>query len=369
MNVLVAVDSFKGSLSSIEAGNAVESGFLEAFPTWNVHVLPIADGGEGTAQVVEFLGGQRIPAECQDIYGRPNLGYWMLWNDIGVVEAAKGSGFVDPAYQIQPGDATTSFGTGQLIHHAVSHPQVKQIVVALGGSGSSDGGMGLLAALGGEFLDRHRQALSPMGTSLGHVAYAKIRPLAKPLVGLTDVSCPLTGPNGSVFVFGPQKGIPSDRLESMDADMMHYARVTQESGCTWDQYPGAGSAGGMGFGVLCLGGLLESGAERIAQWVSLDHWIGWADCVITGEGRLDSQTLQGKLVDMITHRCRIKNKPVIAIVGSRTGRVESLYHRGMNLIYPMVPGPLSLEEAMTHAQHYIKDAAMQIAFTLERCKF
>ncbi|PSR29820.1 MAG: glycerate kinase [Sulfobacillus thermosulfidooxidans] len=367
MKILVAVDSFKGSLSSLDAGRAIASGLLEVFPSWDIRVLPVADGGEGTAAVAQFLGGKIIPAECQDIYGRLHAGYWVLWNDTAIIEVAVASGFVNPDKRLRDGDATTSYGTGQLIRHALSHPDVSRVIVALGGSGSTDGGMGLMAALDCDFFDQDHNPVKPLGSYLGRVMEARIQPITKPLIGLTDVNVLLTGTDGAVMMFGPQKGVPSQRLNSLDQDMAHFAQIVQGPNHHWDDFPGAGSAGGMGFAILALGGILQSGAEVVANWVSLDEWINWADWIITGEGKLDSQTLQGKLVNIVTERSHLQNKPVVAIVGSRAGRVEDLYKKGVRLIYPIVPGPLSLEEAMTNARCYMRDAAIHVGFTLEQC--
>ncbi|WP_053958734.1 glycerate kinase [Sulfobacillus thermosulfidooxidans] len=367
MKILVAVDSFKGSLSSLDAGRAIASGLLEVFPSWDIRVLPVADGGEGTAAVAQFLGGKIVPAECQDIYGRSHSGYWVLWNDMAIIEVAVASGFVNPENRLRDGDATTSYGTGQLIREALSHPGVTRVIVALGGSGSTDGGIGLMEALGCAFFDQDHNPVEPLGSCLSRVTEAKLQRITKPLMGLTDVNVPLTGSDGAVMMFGPQKGVPFERLQALDHDMAHFAQMVQGPHHHWDDVPGAGSAGGMGFAILALGGTLQSGAEVVAKWVALDEWINWADWVITGEGKLDSQTLQGKLVNMVTERSHLQKKPVVAIVGSRAGRVDDLYKKGVRLIYPIVPGPLSLDEAMTNARHYMRDAAIHVGFTLEQC--
>ncbi|MCY0910044.1 MAG: glycerate kinase, partial [Sulfobacillus thermotolerans] len=269
-----------------------------------MRTLSVADGGEGTSQVLLEQGAVRHEASATNIYGEPLQAFWVQWKNFALVEASIGSRFVPPSQRKKDGMQTTSWGTGQLIAQALNHPAVQTVYVALGGSGSTDGGMGMMAALGARFYDARGRLLLSEGKMIAQVAQAVLPTLAKPVIGLYDVAVPLYGPRGCVQMFGRQKGVAESALDEADKDMMRYSKILHQGGHGDPSVPGAGSAGGMGFGILALGGQLQSGAEMVAQWTHLDHWIQWADCIVTGEGRIDDQTYEGKVVGTIVRHAQ-----------------------------------------------------------------
>lgn len=367
MRIVVAPDSFKGSLSASAVADAVLEGLTSAMPKVEVITCPMADGGEGTADILINLGGTRVAAATVDIYGRPLTGYWVRYGSIALVEAAVASGFILPEHRIRDGIRTSSEGTGRLIRHALEDPAVNTVFVALGGSGSTDGGMGLAAALGAEFRDGQGRLLEPSGAMLGKVRAVRLPQLAKPVVGLYDVDSALIGPLGAVRMFGPQKGVPVEALDDMDQAMEQFSRVVCREGQTdWAERPGAGAAGGMGFGLLAVGATLRPGGEQVALWTGLDEKIDWAQWVVTGEGRIDAQTARGKVVGIVARHARARSRPVVALVGGRGAGADAMYEQGVHLIYPLVPGPMTLTEAVSRTPELLREAAFHLGCFLRQ---
>ncbi len=361
--MLVAPDSFKGSVPAEQAAQALAAGLCAAGID-DVRRLPLADGGEGTGLVFLAMGGQRVPAKTVDIYNRPHEAYWIRYGTVAIVESALGSGFVPEAVRVADGRQTTSRGTGLLVAAALADASVTEVLVALGGTGCTDGGMGFLAALGAEFYDAQGHLLPASGEHLGRVARCRIPTVSKPVTGLYDVATPLVGPQGAVQLFGPQKGVPVDALDEMDAALAHFAAVVQAQSPADPDALGAGAAGGMGFGVLAAGGQLRNGAEAVAQWVHLDEHIAWADWIVTGEGRIDEQTRYGKVVGMVVRHGAKRQRSVIAVVGERAPSASALYRDGLTLIYPLVPGPMGRVEAMSAAVDLLRDAGEHLGHTI-----
>ena len=226
-------------------------------------------------------------------------------------------------------------------------------MVALGGTGSTDGGMGLLAALGAKFIDRRGRVVTPFGDNLGKVAQCVLPSIKKPIIGLCDVQVPLLGERGAVAQFGIQKGIAPEEVGRVDAAMDRYAKCVQGWGKeNWSDVLGAGAAGGMGFGILATGGSLQSGAEVVAQWCDLDKHILSSDWVITGEGKIDSQTTEGKVVSTVVHHAARFGKPVIAVVGNRDVDLTKLHEIGLTFVMPLVPGPITIQDAMIKTRFF-----------------
>ncbi|PSR35351.1 MAG: glycerate kinase [Sulfobacillus benefaciens] len=366
MQILIAPDSFKGSLSAQAVATGLARGLSHVLPENSVRIQPMADGGEGTGAVVEHLGGRRVFSPTVTIYGQPTEGYWIRWERVAVVEAAVGSGFVPPESRQFSGEHTTSLGTGLLIAHALADPGIDRVIVALGGTGSTDGGMGLLAALGARFEDSHGQILEPFGDNLGKVAKYSAPHLTKPLMGIYDVQVPLLGPRGAVAQFGIQKGIAPPNVDRVNAEMAHYAhRIQSQLNEHWIENLGAGSAGGMGFGILAAGGCLEPGAETIAHWCKLDEQIQTADWIVTGEGRIDRQTLEGKVVGTIVRHAEQYHKPVVAVVGSRTDDLHELHLAGLTLVMPLATGPMTLQEEMANAPQLLSLLGEELGWLLK----
>lgn len=366
IRVVIAPDSYKGALFTDQVAAAIARGLKQCTVVeWEVTCVPMADGGEGTGVVVRALGGAPVTAQTESIYGVPRTGYWMRWGRRAIVEAAVGSGYVPPSERLQDGEHTTSGGTGLLVAQALADPDVDEVFVALGGTGSTDGGMGFLQALGAEFLDVSGRPLHPWGANLDQVAqYISMRNPEKPVIGLYDVGVPLLGPRGAVHQFGPQKGIAPERLVPMDDAMAHYAGVMHGALDTLADVPGAGAAGGMGFGILALGGRLQSGAQTLAEWSNLDWHIAQTDWVITGEGQIDAQTTEGKVVAWVLQSAQQHQKPVIALVGSRRGDLSSLHRRGLAFTMPIGLGPTNLQEAIRTTAESLLAAGEELGWLL-----
>ncbi len=363
--VLVAPDSFKGSLSANAVADALRNGLSRSLSQASVTLQPMADGGEGTGAILETLGGVRVPAVSATIYGTPSNGHWIRWKRTALVEAAVGSRFLSAQRRQGSGEHTTSVGTGMLIAAAQADPAIDEVMVALGGTGSTDGGLGMLMALGGQFRDTDGQSVTPFGDNLSRVRQCVLPRVSKPLIGLYDVRVPLLGRRGAVAQFGLQKGILLEDIPRVEGAMAHYVHCIQESaGMNWAHVPGVGAAGGMGFGILAAGGRLQPGAEVVAQWGDLDRHIKGADWIITGEGKIDSQTVEGKVVSTVVRLAAQYGKPVIAVVGSRDDDLTQLHQMGLTLVLPLIPGPICLHDAMKNAESLIRMAGEEIGWLI-----
>ncbi len=357
MRVVIAPDSFKESLSSPEVAAALERGWLRGAPGSTCHRVPLADGGEGTVRaLVEATGGRLETREVTGPLGAPvsaDLG--VLGGDgpvTAVVEVAAASGLA----LVPPGgrDAAraTSYGTGELLVAALDLG-ARRIVLGLGGSACTDGGAGLVQALGARLLDEDGRPLGRGGGALPRLAAvdtAGLHPgLADcELVVACDVDNPLTGPAGAAAVFGPQKGADPATVDVLDGALGHLARVLRDSGVAADPAaPGSGAAGGIGYAVVALlGGTLRPGFEIVAEAVGLDDALADADLVLTGEGRLDAQSLAGKTPVGVMRRARARGLPVVAVAGSLGEDADDLVAAGMTAVLSVTPGVVGLDEAL-----------------------
>lgn len=367
LTVLMAPDSFKGALSALEVATVLGRGVQRiAGDRVRVIVTPLADGGEGTSDIALALGGVKEPGPTVNIYGEPqDNGFWVRWGSRAIVEAAVGSGFIPESRRKLSASRTTSLGTGLLIQSAMAHPEIQEVLVALGGSGSTDGGIGLLAGLGGRFWNAAGSELKPFGHHLSHVADYEVPPPKKPLIGLYDVGVPLLGERGSVALFGPQKGLSRDDLPEVERGMKAWADVVSRkaSGALAEQ-AGAGAAGGMGFGILVAKGRLRPGAEAVAEWQGLKAQIEKSHWVVTGEGRMDAQTEEGKVATVVIQEAHAAQKPVIAVVGSRARDLTRLHQRGLTLVLPIPTGPMSLQDAIENTAELLETVGEEIGWLL-----
>ena len=356
--VIVACDSFKGSLTSKEAGEACCKGILDVCPEAEVSVISVADGGEGTTEALaEALDASRIECMVSDPLGRPVAAHYILSRDghTAVMEMAAASGLgLVPATERNPLN-TDSRGTGEMILDA-AHRGATEIVMGIGGSATVDGGMGMLAALGVNFYDADGNRLEHFGgATLEKVDRIDLTDL-DPLVGklkisvICDVDNPLCGENGAARIFGPQKGADPLTVERLESGMMHYAdAIERYAGFGVRDIPGGGAAGGMGMALTSLlGASLKSGIDVVLDLIDFDRRIAGASLVITGEGRLDSQTLHGKTPFGIMLRARRQGIPTVAVGGSVESSKE-LTAAGFAAVLPIIPAPCTLEEAMRPA--------------------
>jgi glycerate kinase len=315
MRVLIAPDSYKGTLTSVEVARALADGWRRARPGDEIRLAPLADGGEGTLVAVEAAGGwRRVEADVRDPLGRPIRAPWLLRDDgrAAVVEMAAASGLSRLAPDERDAARATSAGTGDLLR-AVLNAGIRDVVLGIGGSATTDGGAGLLAALGAR-----------VGADLASVDLASLDPrLAELVVRVAcDVTNPLLGPKGAAAVYGPQKGASPEQVAALDARLARWADALEAAtGRSQRETPGAGAAGGVGFGLLCLGDRLASlelrpGVELVMAAAGFDEELARADLVITGEGRIDAQTAFGKTALGVAKRAQVRGIACVAVGGS-----------------------------------------------------
>lgn len=335
--ILIAMDSFKGSLTSIEAGQAVKAG-LSSWPQEKIQLLPLADGGEGSLEMLDYFFDLKLhEEEIQDLYMETIKTKIYYSEEIAFLEAAHSAGLRERRDVFK----ASSQGLGQELLIA-SRLKPKQVIMGIGGTGVNDGGMGLLHSLGLKFF-KDNQILEPSLENLFLVNRIEgdIGKLP-PIVVASDVNNPLLGQRGASAVYGPQKGLEKKDIERVDQAMANYASLLEgHFSKSVKDLPGAGAAGGLGFALLLIGAKLEPGFELLTSLCNFESYISWADIVITGEGSFDSQSLHGKGPTELARRAKEKNKAVIGIFGSV--KEESQLFDGL---FSIQAGPISLEEAM-----------------------
>lgn len=368
MNVLIAMDSFKGSLSSLQAEAAVRAGILRVDPKTVVTCVPIADGGEGTVDaILSAVGGQRIKTVCSDPLGRQIEGeYGILPDGTAVIEIAAAAGLHLLTETERDPIRTSSYGVGEMILDAVNRG-ARSFLIGLGGSSTNDGGIGMLQALGYELLDSEGRSV-PRGAKglkkIHTISTAKRNPL---LVECNfriacDVKNPLCGASGASAVFGPQKGADEFAVMQMDRWMSSYgALVTAVLPSSNTAAPGAGAAGGLGFAFMSfLGAKRLRGIDVVMDVCRMEEQIRDSDLVITGEGRLDGQTEAGKAPWGIATLAKKYRKPVIAICGSLGENAAACNQYGIDACFSVISSPCSLEDAMKNAEKNLSDTAEQV---------
>ncbi len=352
--IVVAADSFKGSLSSLEVGEAVAAGVSEVMPDVECVIVPVADGGEGTVEaLVAALGGEFVMSRVTGPLGDVVEAKYGICGDTAVIEMAAASGLPLINKEKRNPWLATSFGTGELIRDALQRG-CRKFLIGLGGSATNDAGVGMLQALGFNFLDKDGNEVGRGGGELDRIVkidstHALPELQESEFIVACDVNNPLTGPNGASRVFGPQKGADSTMVEKLDDALKSFARVVKEErGEDVSTFPGAGAAGGMGFAFLVfLNSHLQRGVEMVLEAVNFDTLLQDADLVITGEGRLDAQTVMGKTPYGVLKHAKELDVPVIAIGGSVVPEaVPTLIEAGFYAIFPIVPGPMYLQEAL-----------------------
>lgn len=375
MKIVVAVDSLKGSLSSLEAGSAVREGALRADPAAQVEVRPLADGGEGTVEALAAgMGGTLHPVTVTGPMGAPvECAYGVLPDGkTAVVEMSGAAGItLIPAEERNPLRATT-YGVGEVLRDAILRG-CRRFIVGIGGSATNDGGVGMLQALGFGFLDGEGRPVSPGAAGLADLCTITAEGALPELSECTfkiacDVTNPLCGPRGCSAVYGPQKGATPAMIGQMDGWLARYAELAARSGMknADPDYPGTGAAGGMGFAFLAFTrAKLESGIDIVLEETGLADYVKDADLVVTGEGCLDGQTAMGKAPVGVARLAKEYGKPVIAFAGSVTPDAAACNRAGIDAFFPILRGICTLEEAMQpdNARRNLTDAAEQ-AFRL-----
>ncbi len=361
MNVVVAIDSFKGSLSSIEAGNAVREAILKIHSDADVKVLPMADGGEGTVEAMCFgLGGELVKTRvkgplCKDLFAK----YCILREkNTAIMEMSAAAGITLISQEERNPIKTTTYGVGEMILDAISKG-VRHFVIGIGGSATNDGGVGMLTALGYAFLDKNGNPI-PLGAGglekLSEISLENVHPLLKECDFriACDVKNTLCGENGCSAVFGPQKGATPEMIKNMDAWLENYAVLSGKILPKADMNAeGTGAAGGLGFAFLCYtNAVLEPGVKIILEEIKLEDYIKNADLVVTGEGRLDSQTIMGKAPIGVARLAKKYNKPVIAFSGCVTDGASVCNEHGIDAFFPIMREVTTLEEALDKNNAY-----------------
>lgn len=372
MKAVVAIDSFKGSLTSAEAGEAAKQGILRVYPSAEVEVLPLADGGEGTVEAltggmggifksVSVTGPLGMPAACR--YGIVDGG-----ERTAILEMAQAAGLPLVPKEKRSPLAATTYGVGELIRDAIKEG-CRKFIIGIGGSATNDGGIGMLSALGFEFLTADGSPVAPGARGLGELAEIRAENALPELDECTfcvacDVTNPLCGAKGSSAVYGPQKGADPELVAQMDGWLARYAALTADIFPHADpDAPGAGAAGGMGFAFLAyLNGSLEPGVEIVLRETGLEQAVKTADLVITGEGRLDGQTAMGKAPAGVACLAKRYSLPVLAFSGSVTPEASACHRAGIDAYFPILRSVTTLEEAMKkeNAARNLADAAEQV---------
>ena len=371
--VLLAIDSFKGSVSSAQAEEAVVEGVRRVWPDAQVATLPLADGGEGTLDAVAARGGEIVTCEVAGPFGErvPARMLVDVEHESAVIEMAEAAGIGYSPCTESSALAASTYGVGELMLRAV-RAGAKTIYIGLGGSATNDGGAGMLQALGARLVDECGCNIAPGLVGLEQVASVDLAPALQALGGarivvLSDVENPLVGRRGALAVFGGQKGLPTDDVEALgryDSWMVSYGRLLDaaiagaraqgllcapEGVRTFGSVlgvPGAGAAGGLGAALLALGAELRSGVETVLDLIGFDERVRDVDLVITGEGNMDEQSAAGKAPVGVARRAKRYGKPVVAVVGGRADNLDAVYGRGIDLVLPICRKPMPLDQAL-----------------------
>ena len=355
--ILLVPDSFKGTLTSTSICRILSEEIQQVWPEALAVSIPVADGGEGSVDAfLTAMGGERRTVSCQGPWGDSVEGFYgMLPGGTAVVEMAAAAGLPLAEGRLNP-ERTTTYGVGQLIR-AAAEGGAKRIIVGLGGSATNDGGVGAAAALGVRFLDAAGRTYVPTGGTLDRLAAVDVSSLDPVLAGvelvtMCDIDNPLCGPTGASAVFGPQKGADPDMVRRLDANLAHLADImSRDLGKDLRDMPGAGAAGGMGCGMAgFLNSRLQMGIETVLDTVGFDDLLTGADLVITGEGRIDGQSLRGKVVIGVARRAKIQGVPVVAVVGDIGDDAEAAYDMGVTGIFSTNRVAIPFQEARFRAE-------------------
>ena len=370
MKIVIAPDSFKESLTALEVAEAIEAGLKKVLPDAEYVKVPMADGGEGTVQsLVDATEGRLISAEVRAPLGNKVKAEFGLSGDgrTAIIEMAAASGLHLVPPEARNPLRTTSYGTGELILAALAEG-VEKIIVGIGGSATNDGGAGMLQALGALLLDAQHQPIGAGGGCLQDLAAIDLSGLDKRLAGVEivvacDVDNPMCGEKGASAVFGPQKGATPEMVQALDSGLQHFAAIAaRDLGLDIQSPAGAGAAGGMGGGVLLLpDARLQAGVQIVMEAVKLAEKVQDADLVITGEGRMDAQSVHGKTPIGVAHTAKSFGKPVIAIVGCLREDYEVVYAQGIDAVFPIIRQLGSLEEILQHGRDNLVSAAQNVA--------
>ncbi|MGE6260922.1 glycerate kinase [Heyndrickxia sporothermodurans] len=374
MKIVIAPDSFKESLTALEAAKAIEEGFSKILPEADCVKVPMADGGEGTVQsLVDATNGRMIEKVVTGPLGMPVQGFFGLLGDqkTAVIEMAAASGIhLVPKEKRNP-LKTTSFGTGELILEALNYG-VEKIIIGLGGSATNDGGAGMVQALGARLINSKGEEIEFGGGSLSHLKKIDRTKMDSRLsqvkfIVACDVDNPLLGEKGASAIFGPQKGATPDMVKTLDNNLAHFAKVIfNDLEKDVASIPGAGAAGGMGASILAfLPSELKRGIDIVIQTLQLERHLENADLVITGEGKIDGQTVYGKTPIGVAKLAKKNGIPVIGLAGLIADDTSEVIEEGIDALFSIVPGAVSIDEAIANAYQNLKLTSENIARLLK----
>ena len=368
MKVVIAPQSFKGSISALDAARAMEEGVLRVVPDAGTVLVPVADGGDGTLEtLVEATGGDIRSATVTGPIGKPVTAEWGALGDgqTAVIEMARTSGLALLSLAERDPLRATTYGLGEVIREALD-AGFRSFIVGIGGSATNDGGAGMAQALGIRLLDERGKDLPLGGAALADLRKIDMSGLDERTIEARfsvacDVSNPLTGPEGASAVYGPQKGATPGLVEQLDAALKNFAEVVERDiGTSIDAVHGSGAAGGLGGGMMAfLEGSLRAGVDIVLDHVGLDEKIKGADLVITGEGRIDFQTVYNKAPIGVARRAKERNIPVIAVCGSVGKGFENVHAEGIDAVVSILTAPMTLDEATARAGELIADAVAE----------
>ncbi|MBC7319804.1 glycerate kinase [bacterium] len=378
MKILVAPNAFKEALSAREAGEAIKGGLLKALPNSDIIVLPIADGGDGTIEVlVEATNGQFIEKEVTGPLGERIIAKFGILGDgkTAVIEMARASGLALVPKEKRNPAITTTYGVGELIREALDRG-VKRILVGIGGSATNDGGAGMSQALGARLLDKEGRELPFGGLALKElhtIDMSNFHPLAKEceVIVMADVKNPLCGPEGASYVYGPQKGGTKELIEELDRALFNFAQVVKRDlGKDILNLPGAGAAGGLGGGLVAfLNAKLKPGIEVVLETLDIERKLEGVDIVISGEGKIDGQTIFGKGPAGIAKKAKEKAIPVILLGGAVDEDAEILIEEGLaDALFSVTRGPITLEESIRRTKEQLEWISYQIGSLIKALK-
>jgi glycerate kinase len=369
MKVVLAPNSFKGSRSADQIANRMEEGIRNVYPDAEIVKLPMADGGEGTMEIIVMAtGGDFVTIPVHDPLGRIIQARYGITGDghTAVIELAEASGLAllqddekDPLF-------ASTYGTGELIRHAL-RAGYRQFIVCLGGSATNDGGAGMLQALGMRLMDENGAELQRGGVHLSKLAYLDDSKFESGIrdskfIIASDVRNPLCGENGASAIYGPQKGAGLDEIMQLDQALLHYAdRVCEHTGADVSSLPGSGAAGGTGAALLAFfNASMQAGARLVMDTIAFDEHIRDADWIITGEGRLDGQTGSGKALEAVCEAAAKQQIPVIAVCGSVEANAAYTAKLGLRACFSLVPGPCTVEEAVARTDEWMSERMIHI---------
>lgn len=369
MNILIAPDSFKESLSATEVCQFIESGIKKTLFNTNITSIPLSDGGEGFVQsIIDSTNGCLIKVKAHDPLMRPiDAEYGILGdNETAIIEITKVSGLELLSSKEKNPWITTTYGTGELIRDALNK-DCKKLIIGIGGSATNDGGAGMIEALGGKLLTTDGKQIGKGGGALQQLATIDLTNLDNRLsecqvIIACDVTNPLLGKNGASFVFAGQKGANSEMIKLLEENLSHYANIIQqEIGKDISDIPGTGAAGGLGAGLMAfLNAELKPGFDIIRDILNLDNYIKQADLIFIAEGKVDFQTQFGKTPFGVAQVAKKYNKPVICLAGSIGEGAEVLYNKGISSIFSIINKPMLLDEAIANASLLLEETAERV---------